>query len=280
METQPSTSLSYSSASLLLNCEEKYAHHKIWSTPKDEDIEEDSAALVFGTAFHEILETTLHTANNIREVFNKVVTKYGLDKPTGAVLEAGVISYLEKHKANPYKVIACELEISKDTYLGYVDAIAKNDSGEWCIVDLKTASRIFGELNKRLADDFQLNIYSYYKDDLARQLDLDPTKFMGCSYRVTLKSKLKQKKTESGNDFIHRLLAQCISYDYFVPVDMLSPEKFNDLHKQLHAKAMALRKGDIKPTKNFGYCEAFFRPCNFWSKCHASKWSDERSFLI
>ncbi len=272
--------LSYSSASLILNCETKFSHHKVLGTKPDEDIEENSDALTMGSSFHEILEATLHRPEGIKESFEKVKHKYMLDTYSCGILEAMVASYLDKHRSNPFKVIACELEIRTPTYLGYVDAIAQNDAGDWIIIDLKTAARLFGDLDRKLPDDFQLNIYTYYREHLAKQLNLDMDKFVGCSYRVTLKSKLKQKKTEARGDYMQRLLSQCISYDYFIDSHLLSPEKFGKLHKRLHDKSIQIRRGEHEPIPNYGSCEMYFRKCNFWSQCHKLRASDEVDLTI
>jgi len=280
------TGLSYSSASLLLNCEERYVHHKIKETPHDSDIKEDNDSLIFGTAFHTILEQTKHTSENIKEVFESVAAGYGFDSATRCLLEACIFSYLTKHKNNPYKVLACELEIKTEEFIGYVDAVAVNDVGEWIIVDLKTASRIFGQLDKKLPDDFQLNIYTYYRQQLADLLSLDVNKFMGCSYRVTVKGKIGLRSSPSESllnvspGYSEKLLKSCESHDYFIPFEDLSPEKFGQMHRVLHQKSLLLRNGKLDPTKNYGNCEAYFRPCPFWSNCHKFKYSDERSFKI
>jgi hypothetical protein len=273
--------LSYSSATLLLGCEERYYHYKVLGTAPDDDIGEDTEAFVFGKAFHEVLENTKHTGKNIRSVFDSVVKLREFGQEKTDLLEACVISYLNKHENNRYKVLACELEIKTDTFIGYVDAVAVDDDGHWVIVDLKTASRIFGALDQKLPEDFQLNIYAYHRQHLADLLGLDINKFSGCSYRVTIKGKKRARKpTEDRNEYLNSLVDMSPSYEYFIPTEVLNPDYFGELHGRLFKKAEQLKKKKAKPIRNYSNCESFFRPCPYWSNCHAKRFTDEGSFQV
>lgn len=276
MSEEKDTRLSYSSATLLSNCSQKYHYKKVAEVAKDTDVDEDYTAFNIGKAFHHVLEHTNHVYPGNEELQKMVVEScemYFVPDDV-AKIHAMLLKYWKLHNASGLKAVVCEIELANKIFLGYVDVIMKDEEGNWYIVDLKTAAR-FSELTaSRLHNDTQLNLYSYFVKEIAKQYKLDASKFKGTLYRVTTKSKLKQKKSESYDEFVMRVYENIESYSIHVDNSILKPEVAYKKHEELHKLSMKLRANKAKPMKNYSYCDSFFRPCEYWSQCHGATYTE------
>lgn len=273
--------LSYSSLGTLQTCEQKFAHYKIYKTEKDPDYEE-SEALGIGKAFHQVLEMTKH-----REVKNEHVDQALMDHTVKKSHKLSVIAMgmqaVALNKASGLTIVHCELEISHGDYVGYIDAIGVDAYGNWWIIDLKSAGNYDDKLLPRLPLDLQLNLYAYFKDHIAGVLRLDPEKFAGCKYRQITKSKATQQEGESDAEFIKRLITPRMSYgkyqapvearDFTVPYFKMNPSLAWSVIQENLIRARELQQGEA-PKKNFKACLDFFKPCEYFSKCHGYTHTD------
>jgi len=266
--------LSYSSATLLQNCEQKYAHRKILETKIDKDSSDSTEAFDVGKAFHQVLEDTLHTRLDILKNVEASCKKFKVVKHQ-AMIHAMVENYLDMHELSGLTCVLCELEISDQTTIGYIDAIMKDAAGFWWIVDLKTSARWNENILSRLPKDYQLNLYSNFADRFAGILDLELHKFRGCRYRVTTKSKANQKETESYDAFVKRLKRAVKVYDVVVPEDIMDVSGVAKIHQENYERSMKLRGGET-PKKNLSYCESYFRPCEYFSNCHGKIFTEAK----
>lgn len=180
-----------------------------------------------------------------------------------------VKKYFILHEKQGLTTISVEIEIGDETLIGYVDAIMTDDDGGWYIVDLKTAGRLNNSLLSRLSKDPQLNIYSFYAPQIAKMLNLDVDMFRGTRYRVTTKAQIKKNKKESLLEFIKRVFDRVESYDIFIPAESLIPQSTHSHFMRLREKMEELSevKEELVP-QNFGNCEAYFKPCEYWSRCY------------
>lgn len=258
--------LSYSSAQLLNNCEQRYWHYKVNATPHDSDYDEDKKAFNVGKTFHEVLEFNNHTDEKVQELLKDACKKYGTEDEK-LMIFAMLTKYLELHQLSGLKCIACELQINSDEVIGFIDAIMVDEQGYWYICDLKTAGMWKESKLNELASDYQLNLYASFAERMAGVLELDADKFKGCLYRVTTKSKLKQGGSESDQAYYKRLLKSVKSIDVFIPKENLRVEKIWERHLENYNRSTELRNGEA-PTRNFSYCMSFFSPCPYWSQCH------------
>jgi hypothetical protein len=263
--------ISYSSSGLFQGCQRKFYHKKINHTDIDPDCEEDTTALRVGKAFHEVLESCMHVKEDCTHAMvQEALNNNDITDLTQAGLVIGMVrKYFDLHKKQGLKTIGVELEIGDDNVIGYVDAVMVDPAGGWYIVDLKTAGRLNNSLLSRLKKDPQLNIYSFYKDQLARALSLDPDKFSGTRYRVTTKATIKKNRKESTNEFIERVYNRVESYDIFIPKSELIPE--NIYAHFINLKGQMERLAEVPEEKipqNFGNCEMYFKPCEYWSRCY------------
>lgn len=255
--------LSYSSGNLVNKCQQKYFYYKVANTPKDEDYEE-SEALGFGKAFHQVLEKTLHNSYN-ENLILEAMTEHNVDMSEKPLLTAMLDNYIKLHKKSGLSVVRCELPIETPVFVGFIDFIAQAENG-WWIGDNKTASRHDPNILPRLPMDMQLNLYAYFAPEIGRQLEMKGP-FLGCRYRQSIKSKAG---TAAG------LARGTPTYDIEVPLSVMNPSYAWSLHLENQTVAQALHNG-LAPTKNFGACYDFFSPCPYFSKCHGDLFSKNSS---
>lgn len=267
--------LSYSSANLLRNCEQKYHHYKVSKTVKDTDQERDDSHFHIGTAFHYVLEMSMHKKpENIDMLLEKCVQEIGLREEDIGLVHALVLQYLRLRKTDDFEAVVCEHKIDDKDVVGYIDLVEKRPNGDWCISDLKTAATFYENKIAELSRDRQLNLYGSYYKEIAKAYDLDPDKFIGCRYLVTSKSKARQQKKETYSQYVMRMVEKKLvrSYAIFIPKELMTFDEVKSEHLSLYDRSIELRNGEA-PEKNFTYCMAYFRPCEWFSKCHGKEFS-------
>lgn len=268
--------LSYSSATLLKNCSQKYYLYKVAKVPKDPDAAEDNEAFNVGKAFHYILEESNHTENRLGELLAEAVKSFEVEEHA-AMIHAMLLRYLRLHQNSKLKVVKCELAVMNDIFEGFIDAVMSEDSGAWWIVDLKTARTLADTTIARINHDTQLNLYSYFYKEIGEALGLDPEKFAGARYRVTTKSSLTQKAKEDYNAFVLRTAANIKSYDIIIPKEKMVMEDTYRNHVKLYYRAQNLFNGGEAPEKNMSYCDSFFRPCEYFSQCFGKTFTESKA---
>jgi hypothetical protein len=258
---KPPVRLSYSSLSTLQSCQQKYYHYKIASTPNDSDYEE-SEALGFGKAFHEVLEITSHRSWD-ETLLLTAMEAHDVDISEKFLLEKMLEKYVEYHLSSGLKVVKCELPIETTQFIGFIDFIATEGNGYW-IGDLKTAARHDESLLPRLPRDMQMNLYAHFADKLEIAIpELVGKKFLGCRYRQVIKSKAKTAKgLESGVSV----------YDIEIPVSVMDPDGAWSIFQEQFEVVKLLVNGEA-PKRNYSACFNYFRPCQYFSKCHGKNFS-------
>lgn len=277
------TRLSYSSATLLKNCSQRYTYYKIQGLAQDEDYEDNYDAFNIGTCFHWVLEENGHTDKDLHKLLDAGCATYDVE-PHKGMIEAMLLRYLQCHQTSGLEVVFCEFSLSNDKFIGFIDVILKDpETGDWWIADLKTAARFSELTTARLCHDVQLNLYASFAPEIAKQFELDPAKFKGARYRVTTKSKLKRSASESYRDHVLRTAKNVKSYDIIVPIEKMRPKETYKEHMALHAKTLKLRSGKLKPEKNTSYCDSFFKACPYWSQCYGgtfTKLKDDLDMVV
>ena len=266
---RPERLLSYSSLMTLMGCQQKYVHHKILKTKPDSDHREGDA-LTIGKCFHQVLEDTLHTNLDLDRNLKLSMKDYPLKDDWNLRVKAMLIAYTKMHALSGLEVRAVEIEVLEDNFVAYIDAIMTGPNGEWWIVDLKTAARWDKNLMKTLPYDFQLSLYSMRYQKIAKDLSLDPKKFMGCRYRATTKPSLfKQRAGETDGAFVMRMAERITSTDVVVKLEELKKfwGRVNEMSTNYTNMAIKLKEG-ATPAPNYGECFKYFKPCRFWSQCH------------
>jgi PD-(D/E)XK nuclease superfamily len=269
--------LSHSSASTLLECEQKYTHYKILKTPNDPDYEK-SDALAIGSAFHWILEKSEH--KKPRSITKDLAIcvrdpTIGLSEDDIPLVHAMVVKYLRLHDKMKLRVIAVEIEIRTDWFLGYVDMVMEDDDGNWYLGDLKTWKSLSPGTIQQLPKDPQLALYCGHYEYVAELLDLVPEKFAGAIWRVVTKTSAKRKANEEYLDYVKRLADKHLTaYHIPVPKSMMDSGERLAAHFKLWEKTIGLRKDPTKAMKNFKGCFSYFSPCQYFSRCHGRPFSE------
>lgn len=276
--------MSHSSTNLINSCEQKYYYKKIAKTPTDSDVTEDFKAFTIGKVYHEALENCMHERSQFSlDLVYAAAEEHELTNNDEILMVRAMIEkYFQLFEKSGLQVIACEDEIGDENIIGFVDALVKNEDGDWFIMDLKTAARFDPSLLGRLKKDQQLNLYTHFREFFADKYDLPMEKFAGCLYSVTTKCKIKQTKRESEQDYIDRCLERVESYMVFVPADELEPQLAFDTVMEAQGKAMEFLKGGREPKPNYKSCNEYFRSCEWWSQCYGHNHSDmeEHTFAM
>jgi hypothetical protein len=267
---------------MLLTCEEKYANYKIRKTPVDADYQK-SDALALGSAVHWILEASKHEkpASITKDLAICVRDPtIGLPEEAVPLAHAMVLRYLRLHKDMGLKVLAVEIKIEIEGFLGYVDAVMEDAEGNWHIVDVKTWKSLTDAVLRQLPKDAQMGLYASQFEYVANLLGLLPEKFAGIRWRVISKSTTKQKKGEAYADYVLRLVEAVRAYDLFIPRAKLDWTERLQIHRKLWEKSARLRSGEDTPIKNFKSCFDFYSPCEFFSRCHGSLFSESHGVEV
>lgn len=276
--------LSHSSAKTLTACEQKYVFYKVQSAPKDPDYVK-SDALAVGSAFHWILENSLHEKpKNIVESLDHCEKDVDilLPKSQRCLVHAMVLYYRRLHVKMGFKVIYVELGIKTKDTIGYIDAIMEGPDGRWWIVDLKALASFYMPTINSLFMDPQLNLYAAHASLIAKELGLDPKRFGGCRWRVVTKSKANQRELEDDVSFVKRLMASSAikAHDIEVPIELMAPKETLARHKELYKVSKKLYKPGAKPAKNFDNCFKFNKPCEYYSRCHGHTYSEAQIAIV
>lgn len=266
--------LSYSSMNEILGCEQKYAFRKVLECPSDEDYKQETDAMDVGSVFHKCLELCKHDLSGFAfptliECIEEYPETLNL-KTHGPLLWAMLRRYKLLHEDAGLKPVQIELELlAPKEFKGFVDVVLEEDNGYW-ITDIKTAASISRFLRSRLASDRQLNLYVHWYEKL-----LKPDKpILGCRYRAVTKSRLKYRKDETFKQLSDRIFQGINAYEYVIPVDLMNPESAANTFAKVRKRQKQLHK-DAVPVRNFNYCESYFRPCEFWSKCHGKQFTQD-----
>lgn len=270
--------LSHSSANLLRGCEQKYVYYKVDKVAKDIDFDDNQEHFVVGKAVHQILEEMLHTWNEkeFYEWLDKVVAGYEISHQKHLIAALSFKLFMLNKKSG-LGCVHAEFKIQTKHVLGYVDIIMADSEGNWWIVDIKTTARESSLTNNKLHNDYQLNLYAAHYKLIAKDLGLDAAKFMGCRYRVVTKTKARPKVNETVLQYIKRTKDVIHAFDVIIPKEDMDPDRILKQHRELWRRASKLHEGS-KPKCDYAQCSSYFRPCEYWSRCHGELYthSDKR----
>lgn len=266
---QTERAISPSGINAYLSCQRKYWHRYVAKTEPDNI--PDSEALNVGKAFHQVLEDRGHELDGLsmREVA-KACEANSLDESFCPMIFAMLASYRTMHKQSGLKAVACEVNIDSSDLYGFVDVIlADPKTRHWWIGDMKTASSYSKMLQATLSRHLQLNAYSLYSKDLAEAFGLDPKLYQGVRYRLTTKSKLKRKDGEAMQPYFDRLQMAIQSFDF--PINEWEMDAKGTLSLIKRVNLLTKSKDADDYLCNQGNCTAYYRPCEYFSKCHGNE---------
>lgn len=260
--------ISYSASGVLLSCERRYWFEKVVRQAPDPDYSDDKEALNVGKAYHQVLEHSKHDSKNYTdELLNNAIKENNLSDHHRYIVFASLVSYYQLRRGSALKCIACEVKVGNEVFVGYIDVILMDSYGNWWITDLKTSGQIKEGMFARLTMDTQLNLYAYFADQVAEQLNLSMDQFMGVRYCVVGKSRMKVKPSESLIEFASRAEVRCLDIE-IDKQDMQPIAAYNSMMRLLD-RANALTEMELVPNRN--NCIQYESPCPFWSQCHNGK---------
>lgn len=272
--------LSPSSLALFLGCQRKYYWKKVARVPIDDDSSEDTESFKVGKAFHKCLENVRHELEGYRlSDVTTVTAGYGLDaEQHGPLIFAMLGAYKRVHAKAGLKALACEQVIDTPAFYGFVDVILEDEAG-WWIGDMKTAANYSTHLMPTLPRHPQLSLYAMHVPEIAEALKIDPDRYRGCRYRMTTKSKAVKRSGETPMEFAKRLSGVVTSYDFIIPSTAMLPQEVFGVHAnaKLHIDSY---KEQVDFLPNYGNCLSYFRPCEWWSKCHGARFTDMQDLVV
>lgn len=206
--------LTYSALSTFRNCRRRY-----WWRYVEEivPIGRSDPALRFGTIIHDALETH-HSGGQIRPLLDaRFKDLPHEDRSDRALAIAMMDAYIRTYTPETFEVVELEkpfeVEIinpaTKATSRSFVmagkmDGIVRKDNGTW-LLEHKTAARIDQAYLEKLWMDFQIALYSCYREQQTGQ------RVDGVLYNVLVKTKLKQSEGETLEVFEERYALACAS---------------------------------------------------------------------
>lgn len=270
-EAKSHKGLSPSSFQLYQACSRKYWFKKVKKLSPDRDYSDDTSVFNIGKAFHRACEDSLHLPSKLAiDELSGICELHELDTQEYLpVVYAMLLQYEQVHLKSGLSVVACETEIETEVFFGIVDVVLADSYGNWWIGDLKTAASFTPAQVAGLLTHPQLNLYSAHAPVLARKHNLELSKFKGCRYRVTTKSKLKRKDLEPFKDYVDRLRSSIKSLDYSLPFERMNSRAIYLEHKKVLQSIATGTEDAFKP--NYGNCFAYYKPCEFWSQCNGGK---------
>lgn len=267
--------LSYSSMNEIIGCEHKYALRKVLEAEPDSDYSKETDAMDLGTVVHACLEACKHDLTGFKyvDVVEQIKEFPETLEPSkhGPLVWSMLRHYKDLHEDAGLQAAEVELELTlPKEFKGFVDLVLDDQEGGgvW-ITDLKTAASISRFLKSRLPNDPQLNLYAYYFQKMFPE-----RKVLGCRYRVITKSRLKQRKDETTREFSNRIYAGINAYEYVIPIEKMDPDTHYKRFKKVKARQNQLHK-NVVAAKNYLHCESYFRPCEYWSRCHGKNFTDD-----
>ena len=277
--------LSFSSSTVLKNCERKYWHAKVNKTPVDSDAQVSTLAMNLGKVLHKCTEVSYHGERPlpIQVMKESCVDEDVCFETNGPMIMAMYRKYKELHLKSGLKCEIPELAVKDGRFVGYVDGIMSDEKG-WWIEDTKTAGSLRRDLRERLPVDPQLNIYAHKV--LKMNLEGFPAdKFLGTRYRVVLKSKATvqphdKKKAVAENRsvfevFSDRMYKSIKAYEFIVPAKAMHHEAEGREFERLQRRQASIWNGTRKPHQNLTYCDSYYKPCEWFSQCHGRNYTDE-----
>lgn len=270
--------LSYSSFAEFSACSRKWFIRKVLKSPIDPDAPESTEAFDIGKSFHKCLENTKHdlkgyTLGQCQEVCKEFNIT---DTDDVCLVYAMLGKYKELHARTNLKVLGCEVVVDTPTFYGVVDAVMyEDDVGVW-IVDLKTSSKALnGFTLNNVANHVQLNLYAKHYQEIAKAVGCEHLPFAGFRLRTTTKSTAKNSE-EYLLAYVKKLMRNIKSYDVIVPATYLkNVEEIYKHHQKAHELTVVATAEDVeKFPPNFGNCNAYFRVCEYFSKCHGHTYSE------
>lgn len=233
---------SYSRLECFANCPYQYKLRYVDKLKTLPD-QSPSNALYLGTAIHEAFET-----GNVEDAISSYRSNYYM-LTDEHINEEIKLEYLIPKVLELLPEAECEIEISTDDFIGYIDRLVylyTDESGisHYSIMDYKYSNNI-----DRYLESKQLHIYKYYFELT------NPNTVVDSLYYVFIpKISIRQKKSETLHEFRQRLKEHLESSEIKVIEIDYDSESISQF-KQCCQQLKAVKSFPKNPTKLCGWCQ-------------------------
>jgi len=286
--------LSHSARTTLYTCQRKWLFAKT-HVEKDFDAPDDEN-LRFGSAVHHVLEHTNRVRQDqerILELTREAGEKYRMGHKLHGIYYCAQ-NYFDMHLKSGLECLYSEVRFDLGWWVGIVDEILYDNTHKvWWIGDTKTTGR--AEIEKWTASlkfDPQMMTYAAFHIEIARVLQdpkIRPENFAGCRYRPTLKlgdtRDAEPLPEETCHDYWVRQIGKKIrgkvkaekecAWDFVIEYGAGDIYKLRSDHIRHLLSDLCLAENIYHyrqiASRNYGSCMAWFRPCEYWSRCHGGR---------
>lgn len=253
--------LSASQLSCLNRCLREWVFRKILKYP-----EEKTEALIIGGLFHRLCEG--------KTIEEKDMSGLKSGFPWQRYFSTMLAGYKLERAKYPAETAGCEIEWEDEQVKMYIDELAVRPDGRWYMAERKTASAQDQNRRKMLARDMQTGLYVSRRHQIAEKFWLDPGKFAGVLYFITLKPMERLKKGESLEEFGERFTSSTDSWE--IPAAtilqyqgmVIRSLSYGEKQREIASESF-LQNNRIEDVPcNTASCIRFGKPCPYFKNCH------------
>lgn len=181
--------ISHSKIECFESCPYKYKLKYLDKLKTIKDVDDASNPLYLGTALHTGIEKDVETAINEYYAQYPVITDDHIN-------EATKLRYLIPKAKEIVPPGEYEVPIITEDFIGYIDLLSPNEDGTYDLWDFKYSNNV-----GHYKDSPQLHLYKYFKE----KESLGQIKIKNLHYLIVPKIGIRQKKTETLDDFRNRI---------------------------------------------------------------------------
>ncbi len=181
--------ISHSKIECFESCPYKYKLKYLDKLKTIKDVDDASNPLYLGTALHTGIEKDVETAINEYYSQYPVITDDHIN-------EATKLRYLIPKAKEIVPLGEYEVPIITEDFIGYIDLLSPNEDGTYDLWDFKYSNNV-----GHYKDSPQLHLYKYFKE----KESLGQIKIKNLHYLIVPKIGIRQKKTETFEDFRNRI---------------------------------------------------------------------------
>lgn len=270
--------ITHSALECFKTCRRKFMHRYLKCiVPKQK-----SSSLEFGTAMHTALEKYFNNikdaqmtqfGNSSKENYINTICSdidgFGLNKVDTAKLKGLIIGYITKYLdedfehftvEQPEKEFKVNTLCKQATFVGKIDVLVQDEFGKYYIIEHKTASIVDDAYIMQKEIDSQTMSYAVCIQELLG------IKISGVVHDIIIKQKIKQKKSESEDEFCQRLIDDVSSDNFERIVVNLDEEKLKEFKEELIQSCV-----DLCNCNNYykctGNCLGRYGACEYMPLC-------------
>lgn len=236
----------------------KYINHIFPITNKN--------SFYLGGLVHKGIE--LGSAYQLDRELDNVDIPFTEKQETSNVLALGMVEAYFNKFGNDEQIlheIHFEIEVEGKKIQGYIDGIIDTPEGYW-LMELKTAAQINKEYIDKLSFNDQINTYYYViLNNLIEGFTLDKP-LLGIKYRIIKKPQIRQKQTETVDQYRERLIEKLKEEGYITEYILSRTDEEVEEHMKDFISDINTIENTKRFTKSLSSCTAYGR-CQYMDIC-------------